>query len=98
MASTLFNQTNQVNTQPGQLQLTPEMIQQLNGYMNLIENSSNPTALISNMIASNPNMKQYATLLNGNYKEAVMQMAKAKGIDVNQLEAVMTQYLQNRGK
>ncbi len=74
------------------------MIQQLNGYMNLIENSSNPTALISNMIASNPNMKQYATLLNGNYKEAVMQMAKAKGIDVNQLEAVMTQYLQNRGK
>lgn len=74
------------------------MIQQLNGYMNLIENSSNPTALISNMIASNPNMKQYAALLNGNYKEAVMQMAKAKGIDVNQLEAVMTQYLQNRGK
>lgn len=74
------------------------MIQQLNGYMNLIENSSNPTALISNMIASNPNMKQYTALLNGNYKEAVMQMAKAQGIDVNQLETVMTQYLQNRGK
>jgi hypothetical protein len=74
------------------------MIQQLDGYMKLIESSSNPTALLNNMIESNPNMQQYMSLLKGNYKDAVIQMAKAKGIDVNQLEAVMTQYLQNRGK
>jgi len=74
------------------------MIQQLDGYMKIIESSSNPTALLNNMIESNPNMQQYMSLLKGNYKDAVIQMAKTKGIDVNQLEAVMTQYLQNRGK
>lgn len=55
---------------------------------NLIKSSKNPQAMIQNMMAQNPQMKQAMDLINqngGDAKKVFYDMAKQKGVNPNDI-------------
>ena len=69
--------------------------QYINNLNQLLSMGNNPQQIIQNAIASNPQLQQTFSQINGggNMKALVLQLAQQRGIDVNQ----MIQFLQNKG-
>ena len=65
---------------------------QIRNMVNLIKNAGNPQALLNNMIAQNPQMKQAIQYVNdngGNPKAAFEKLAKEKGIDPIEIQKII---------
>ena len=65
---------------------------QIRNMVNLIKNAGNPQALLNNMIAQNPQMKQAIQYVNdngGNPKAAFEKLAKEKGIDPDEIQKII---------
>ena len=60
--------------------------------MNIVRSAQNPQAMLNQMIQNNPQMKQVMDLVNqsgGDPKTAFYQMAEAKGVDPEQILAML---------
>ena len=65
----------------------------MNNLMQLLNMGVNPQQIVQNAIASNPQLQQIFSQMNGknlSTKEVVMQLAQKRGIDLNP----MIQYIQ----
>ena len=56
----------------------------INEMLNFLNNGGNSQQIFNQMFANNPQLKMLQTIQNP--KEMVMQLAKQKGIDINQIE------------
>lgn len=67
-------------------------LSQIKQMMNLVKSAQNPQAMLNQIIQNNPQMKQVIDLVNqsgGDPKTAFYQMAKAKGVDPEQILAML---------
>lgn len=65
---------------------TNSNVSNVKNMMNLLRSSNNPQALLNNMLATNPQMKQVMDYVNqngGNPQQAFYKMAQEKGVDPN---------------
>ena len=71
-------------TQQGQLN---QSIEQVRGMMQQVRNAQNPQAMLAQMLQNNPNTAAIAGMLKGggSLEQIARDMAKARGIDINQL-------------
>ena len=64
--------------------------------MNMMKGSSNPMAMMQQMAGQNPMMKMAMEMTNGKsedqIKQVVQNLANQKGIDMNQLQQVASQF------
>ena len=68
----------------------------MNNLMQLLNMGVNPQQIVQNAIASNPQLQQIFSQINGknlSTKDVVMQLAQKRGIDLNP----MIQMLQQKG-
>ena len=56
----------------------------INDMLNFLNNGGNSQQIFNQMFANNPQLKMLQAIQNP--KEMVMQLAKQKGIDINQIE------------
>ena len=56
----------------------------INDMLNFLNNGGNSQQIFNQMFANNPHLKMFQAIQNP--KEMVMQLAKQKGIDINQIE------------
>ena len=56
----------------------------INDMLNFLNNGGNSQQIFNQMLANNPHLKTMQAIQNP--KEMVMQLAKQKGIDINQIE------------
>ena len=56
----------------------------INDMLNFLNNGGNKEQIFNQMLANNPHLKTMQAIQNP--KEMVMQLAKQKGIDINQIE------------
>lgn len=67
-------------------------LSQIKQMMNIVRSAQNPQAMLNQMIQTNPQMKQVMDLVNqsgGDPKTAFYQMAEAKGVDPEQILAML---------
>ena len=72
---------------PQQSQLN-QSIEQVRGMMQQIQNAQNPQAMLAQLLQNNPNTAMISNLLKnsgGNLETVAREMARARGIDINQL-------------
>ena len=68
-------------------------MQQLMQLAGMLQNSGNPMAMLQQMAGNNPMMAQALKMAQGgNPQEIVMNLAKERGIDVNQLTQLAGQF------
>lgn len=82
MASRISQMRNEVLQQPTQQPLN-NSIEQIRYLMNTIQSSGNPQAMMNNLFGKNPQLAALAK--QPNLKTIAEQMAREKGIDLNQL-------------
>ena len=63
--------------------LTPQN-NPINEMLNFLNNGGNKEQIFNQMLATNPQLKMLQTIQNP--KEMVMQLARKKGVDINQIE------------
>lgn len=56
----------------------------INDMLNFLNNGGNKEQILNQILANNPHLKTMQAIQNP--KEMVMQLAKQKGIDINQIE------------
>lgn len=56
----------------------------INDMLNFLNNGGNSQQIFNQMLSNNPQIKMLQTIQNP--REMVMQLAKQKGIDINQIE------------
>ena len=56
----------------------------INEMLNFLNNGGNSQQIFNQMLSNNPQLKMLQTIQNP--REMVMQLAKQKGIDINQIE------------
>ena len=70
----------------------PTNLTQIKNMMNLVRSAGNPQAMLQSLIQSNPQMQQVMSLINqagGDPKAAFYQLAQDKGIDPDQILAML---------
>lgn len=90
MASRISQMRNEMFQQPTQQPLN-NSIEQVKYLMNTIQSSGNPQAMMNSLFGKNPQLAALAK--QPNLKEIAEQMARERGIDLNQL----IQQLQSAG-
>lgn len=63
--------------------LTPQN-NPINEMLNFLNNGGNSQQIFNQMLSNNPQLKMLQTIQNP--KEMVMQLARKKGVDINQIE------------
>jgi hypothetical protein len=72
--------------------MIPSNLGQIRNLMNIVKNASNPQAMIQSMVQNNPQMKQVMDFVNqsgGNPREAFYKMAKEKGVNPDEILAML---------
>ena len=88
MPSSLFGpETNPIMGVTPRMQM-PNNLANIRNMMNMVQSSSNPQAMLNNLVSQNPQMQNVMNLVNqygGDPRSAFFNLAKAKGIDPNQI-------------
>lgn len=65
--------------------LSPNSLQQIKNMMSVFKNSSNPQALIQNMLQQNPQIRTLIQQSGGDPKTAFYNLAKQRGINPDEI-------------